>query len=164
MTFITGNTITCWGTGIQWITDFFAPGEFVLDTCFLNTGQRAIRSAPQRQWWWPLLTRDNITMCGPAKSLALWQFRIWHAMHFCSARCFIFFSGLTALNKDLKETTLYPVLWLMMEVAEKGTFSQETKAVWKHWNRCCKKENTWPRECCRYTAFSVHNSAWNFCF
>jgi len=140
MTFITGNTITCWGTGIQWITDFFAPGEFVLDTCFLNTGQRAIRSAPQRQWWWPLLTRDNITMCGPAKSLALWQFRIWHAMLFCSARCFIFFSGLTALNKDLKETTLYPVLWLMMEVAEKGTFCQETKAVWKHWNRCCRKK------------------------
>lgn len=144
MTFTTGNTISCRGTWIKWITDSFGSVKFVLNTCFPSADQRAICTAPHRQWWWPLLTRENITMFGPARSLTLWPFRIWQAMLFCSAQCFIFFSGLSALNKDLKETTLYPVLWLMMEEAEKGTLSLETTAVLKHWNRCCRKKILYP--------------------
>lgn len=40
-----GNSDSCWGVGIQWITDSF-----------------------------PLLSRDNLVRCGPVQSVALWQY------------------------------------------------------------------------------------------
>lgn len=170
MPFITGDVSSHSNIGNQWIIDFFSKIKFVLCSCFLSTGQShfwshlpfspvatVVTSSDQGQHYnvWPCSVCSFMAIQN-MEGFALWQ---------CSVSFYFLFQLFicTTLEEDLKETALYPALWLMVEKAEKCTCSQEIIAVFKLWNRSSRKKRHYTTLGPGYAAGAQHLMCINRC-